>query len=179
MEPVHALLLPHCSLVPPPPSPPLARLPGPASPAPPPSSPAKSNQLFLGTVFCCSPAAHPPHASPHLFLVTSQIRPVVRFLREPNPHSFLVPLLLPHCSLVPPHVSPPRPPPRHQPNQTSQWAPALRFFRECKPTLWQRSKNICLPFLSLPVMEAVHLSLPPPPSVTSQIRLVVRFFKGA
>ena len=85
------LLLPHCSLgPPPPPSPPLPALHGP-----------------------------PPHASPHPpTLVTSQIRTGCSGLLS-GPPPPISPLARPPWATSP--RFPPSPHPRHQPNQTSCW----------------------------------------------------------
>ena len=87
---MHLLLLPRCSLVPPPPISPLARPPWPpphASPHPPPSSPAKSEQLI-------------------------QKHPCLPFLGGYSQHSQspqweepVHPSLLPHCPLSSNHAS--------------------------------------------------------------------------
>ena len=193
---MHFLLLPHCSLVPPPPSPPLPALHGPpphASPHPPTlvtsqirpvvrflREPKRGNQC----IFCCShtalwcppppspplPALHgpPPHASPHpSTLVTSQIRPVVRFLREPkkeNSASFVAPTLLfgapppPSPPLPALHGPPPHASPHPPPLVTSQIRPVVHPRHPPVYPVYPRSKSIP----AFPFLEGIRSTVSPP-----------------
>ena len=173
---MHLLLLPHCSLVPPPHLPPCPPSMGhlPTPPPIPPRLPLVTSQIKPVVRVLKKPKTR--HllllSPPPIPVVTSQIRP---FLREPkrgNQCTFCcshTPLARPPWATSP--RLPPSPPPRHQPNQTS-----------CSPTpptplsgLSQIQKHPCLPFLGgysqhsqLPQWEEpVHPSLLPHCSLSS------------